>query len=45
MKTCFSIMPFESGFEDIDLIIGEAAHTCGLDYVRGDPESSPLRRP
>ena len=38
MKTCFSIMPFESGFEDIDLIIGEAAHTCGLNYVRGDPE-------
>jgi len=41
MKTCFSIMPFKDGFEDIDRIIGEAARECGLEYVRGDRRSQP----
>ncbi len=36
MKTCFSIMPFKDGFEEIDTIIGQAAAECGLSYVRGD---------
>jgi hypothetical protein len=41
MKTCFSIMPFKDGFEDIDRIIGEASKECGLDYVRGDRQHHP----
>jgi hypothetical protein len=41
MKTCFSIMPFSDGFEDIDRIIGEAAVECGLEYVRGDRRLQP----
>ena len=40
-KTCFSIMPFADGFEDIDQIIAEAAQECGLDYVRGDRRLQP----
>jgi hypothetical protein len=41
MKTCFSIMPFADGFEDIDRIISEAALECGLEYVRGDRQQQP----
>ena len=41
MKTCFSIMPFGDGFEDIDRIIREAALECGLEYVRGDRQQQP----
>lgn len=36
MKTCFSIMPFDSRFTDIDRIVAAAAAECGLEYVRGD---------
>ena len=41
MKTCFSIMPFADGFEDIDRIIAEAALECGLEYVRSDRRQQP----
>ena len=33
---CFSIMPFQEGFDDINRIIAEAAEECGLEYVRSD---------
>lgn len=35
-KKCFSIMPFEEGFDDINQIIAEAADECGLEYMRSD---------
>src|SRR2546430_17675107 len=41
MKTCFSIMPFKDGFEEIDRIVGEVAAECGLEYVRGDRRHQP----
>jgi len=41
MKTCFAIMPFGDGFEDIDRIIGDAATECGLEYIRGDRRQQP----
>jgi len=41
MKTCFAIMPFADGFEDIDHIIHQAAKDCGLDYLRGDRRHQP----
>jgi hypothetical protein len=41
MKTCFAIMPFKGGFEDIDRIIADTAGECGLDYVRGDRQDQP----
>lgn len=41
MRTCFAIMPFGDGFEDIDRIIGDAASECKLDYVRGDRRQQP----
>ena len=40
-KTCFSIMPFEHGFDDIDKIIKATAIACGLEYVRGDRKNQP----
>jgi hypothetical protein len=41
MKTCFSIMPFKDGFEDIDSIVAEASRESGLEYVRGDRRTQP----
>ena len=41
MGTCFSIMPFDENFNDIDAIIEEAAGMCGLEYVRGDRRAQP----
>jgi hypothetical protein len=40
-KTCFSIMPFDSSFDDISSIIAESARKCGLKYVRGDHRNQP----
>ena len=40
-KTCFAIMPFADGFEDIDQIVAKAARQCGLAYVRGDRRTQP----
>jgi hypothetical protein len=40
-KTCFGIMPFADGFEDIDQIVAKAARRCGLAYVRGDRRAQP----
>jgi hypothetical protein len=40
-KKCFSIMPFDGQFNDIDGIIGSAAKECGLLYKRGDHEKTP----
>ncbi len=41
MNICFSIMPFEKGFDDIEKIIRSVARDCGLDYVRGDRINQP----
>lgn len=41
MKTCFSIMPFGDAFLNIDSILEESAHECGLTYVRGDRTETP----
>lgn len=41
MKTCFSIMPFDPVFEDIDRIIEAAATECGMTCVRGDRRDQP----
>ncbi|EKD33627.1 MAG: hypothetical protein ACD_75C02639G0003 [uncultured bacterium] len=40
-KTCFSIMPFEERFEDIDQIIAESSQECGFEYIRGDRRLQP----
>jgi hypothetical protein len=41
METCFSIMPFEKSFDDIEEIIKQVAEACGLEYVRGDRRNQP----
>ena len=40
-KSCFSIMPFDERFEDIDQIIAESAQECGFEYIRGDRRLQP----
>ncbi len=40
-KTCFSLMPFDQRFEDIDKIIAESAQQCGFEYIRGDRRLQP----
>jgi hypothetical protein len=40
-KICFSIMPYDERFEDIDQIIAESAQDCGLEYNRGDRRLQP----
>jgi hypothetical protein len=41
MKTCFTIMPFEDRFADIDRIVVDAARECGLEYIRSDRRLQP----
>ena len=41
MKTCFSIMPFGTHFDDISEIVRDAAANAGLEYVRSDLEKRP----
>lgn len=41
MKTCFSIMPFNESFRDIDRIIRMSAESSGFKYVRGDLSKKP----
>lgn len=40
-KNCFAIMPFRSGFDEIDRIVERAASRCGLKYIRGDRRNKP----
>ena len=39
MRTCFSIMPFADGFNDIDKIVRAVSEDCGLDSQSGLGES------
>jgi hypothetical protein len=41
MNMCFSIMPFNDGFRDIEDIIRTVASECGLEYVRSDRRNQP----
>ncbi len=41
MSTCFSIMPFNARFIEVDRVISEAAVECGLEYVRSDRHHQP----
>lgn len=41
MNTCFSIMPFEKSFDDIEKIIKAVTKQCKLKYVRSDRRNKP----